>query len=140
MRRSVSSPVMPPMRTSIRTRSGLIFGISFSPSSPLEAVVSSISGESKILWNEYCTSASSSIRSNLLIGPGDYRKNAGKQTEAVLPAATLSSSDRKMMSYRGGTSVKLATVSHEIKQRCVHNPVTEHLVASLRIEPAAKHR
>ena len=57
------------MRTSIMTRSGLSLGMSRKPSSPLEAVVSSISGESKIRWNEYCTSASSSINSNLLILP-----------------------------------------------------------------------
>ncbi len=40
-----------PMRLSRRTRSGLSLGISRKPSSPLEAVVNSISGESKIRWN-----------------------------------------------------------------------------------------
>ena len=58
---------MPPMRTSISTRSGLNLGMTFNPSSPLDAVVSSISGESKIRWNEYRTSSSSSINSSLLI-------------------------------------------------------------------------
>jgi hypothetical protein len=41
--------------------------MTFNPSSPLEAVASSISGELKIRWNEYRTSSSSSINSNLLI-------------------------------------------------------------------------
>ena len=41
-------PFIPPIRTSISTRSGLNWGMSFSPSSPLAAVVNSISGESKI--------------------------------------------------------------------------------------------
>jgi hypothetical protein len=41
--------------------------MTFNPSSPLEAVASSISGESKIRWNEYRTSSSSSINSSLLI-------------------------------------------------------------------------
>src|SRR5580765_1528562 len=67
MRRNVSKPLMPPIRTSIITRSGLNLGIVLRPSSPLDAVASSISGESKIRWNEYCTSASSSISSSLLI-------------------------------------------------------------------------
>src|SRR5207302_7044161 len=49
------------------TRSGLILAISFSPSSPLEAALSSISGKLKIRRKEYCTSASSSISSSLSI-------------------------------------------------------------------------
>ena len=68
---SVHPGFMPPMRTSIMTRSGFSLGTSFRPSSPLEAVVSSISGEAKIRWNEYCTSASSSINNSLLIQPSD---------------------------------------------------------------------
>src|ERR1041385_1944655 len=68
MRRSVSIPLMPPMRISMSTRSGLSLGMSFSPSSPLDAVDSSISGESKMRRNEYCTSASSSINSSLFMG------------------------------------------------------------------------
>ena len=67
MLRSVSRPVMPVMRTSISTRSGLNLGMTFSPSSPLAAVASSISGEAKIRWIEYRTSSSSSINSSLLI-------------------------------------------------------------------------
>jgi hypothetical protein len=43
--------------------------MTFSPSSPLDAVASSISGELKIRWNEYRTSSSSSISSSLLILP-----------------------------------------------------------------------
>ena len=69
MRRKVSSPFMPPMRTSMITRSGLTLGIKRNASSPLEAVASSISGESKIRWNEYCTSDSSSINNNLFMQP-----------------------------------------------------------------------
>ena len=46
---------------------GLERGISFKPSSPLSAVVNSMSGWSKMRRNEYCTSASSSIKSNLSI-------------------------------------------------------------------------
>ena len=65
--RRVSRPFMPPMRTSISTRSGLNFGMTFSPSSPLAAVASSMSGESKIRWSEYRTSSSSSINNSLLI-------------------------------------------------------------------------
>src|SRR5581483_4892140 len=64
MRRKVSSPLMPPIRTSMITRSGFNLGMIFSPSSPLAAVVNSISGESKIRRNEYCTSSSSSIKSS----------------------------------------------------------------------------
>jgi hypothetical protein len=41
--------------------------MTFNPSSPDEAVASSISGESKIRWIEYRTSSSSSINSSLLI-------------------------------------------------------------------------
>ena len=67
MRRKVSRPVMPVMRTSISTRSGLNLGMTFNPSSPDEAVASSMSGELKIRWNEYRTSSSSSISSSLLI-------------------------------------------------------------------------
>ena len=50
---------------SMSTRSGFSRGISLRASSPLEAVVNSISGESNIRRNEYCTSASSSINSSL---------------------------------------------------------------------------
>ena len=71
MRRSVSRPFMAPMRTSMMTRSGLNFASSFKPSSPLEAVASSISGESKIRRKEYCTSASSSINNSLSITLSD---------------------------------------------------------------------
>src|SRR5882762_2772198 len=58
---------MPPMRMSIITRLGLSLGRTLSPSSPLVAVVNSISAESKMRRKEYCTSASSSISSNLSI-------------------------------------------------------------------------
>ena len=41
--------------------------MTFNPSSPLAAVASSMSGESKIRWIEYRTSSSSSINRSLLI-------------------------------------------------------------------------
>src|SRR5437868_3315226 len=68
--RNVSSPVIPPIRTSISMRSGLNFGMTLSASSPLLAVAISISGESKIRRNEYWTSASSSTRSSLSLTVG----------------------------------------------------------------------
>src|ERR1019366_7433409 len=90
-RRRVSRPVRPPMRTSMMTRSGLSFGMIRRPSSPLDAVVSSMSGESKIRWNEYCTSASSSISSNLLMWPapllgGEYSRSEELQQRIPQPA------------------------------------------------------
>jgi hypothetical protein len=60
-------PVIPVMRTSISTRSGLNLGMTFNPSSPLAAVASSISSEARVRSSEYRTSSSSSINSSLLI-------------------------------------------------------------------------
>jgi hypothetical protein len=45
--------------------------MTFNPSSPDEAVASSMSGELKIRSNEYRTSSSSSISSSLLMGAED---------------------------------------------------------------------
>ena len=84
MRRRVSRPVMPVMRTSISTRSGLNLGITFNPSSPLAAVANSMSGESKIRWMEYRTSSSSSINRSLLILAEDSRFRPKKQR--IFPA------------------------------------------------------
>src|SRR5262245_51513426 len=97
-RRSVSSPLMPPMRTSMITRSGLTLGISFSPSSPLAAVVNSISAESKMRRNEYCTSASSSIKRSLSIGPAQI--TGAKPMRQLKTPSTQGRALRPRLSHR----------------------------------------